>query len=75
MEFYKRTIKTSDFKKVVDTGQPELPYLLDEKVSLRIFLTQNIEDIGFYEDYKTENRNINFNGGLNFTTITGHTKM
>lgn len=75
MEFYKRTIKISDFKDVVDLGQPELPYLLNQQVSLRIFLTQNIEDIGFYEDYKTENRNINFNGGLNFTTITGHTKV
>lgn len=47
--FYKRQIKTSDFQKVTDNGQTNLEFLLDDKVSFQIFLTQNIEDIGFYE--------------------------
>jgi hypothetical protein len=49
MNFYKRQIKISDFQKVEDNGQPNIEFLLDEKISFTIFLTQNIEDIGFYE--------------------------
>lgn len=49
MEFYKRQIKTSDFQKVVNSGQTNLEFLLDDKISFQIFLTQNIEDIGFYD--------------------------
>ena len=49
MNFYKRQIKISDFQKVEDNGQPNIEFLLDEKIYFTIFLTQNIEDIGFYE--------------------------
>jgi len=52
MVFYKRKAKISDFQKVVDTGQPNLEFLLDDKISFQIFLTQDIEDIGFYESDK-----------------------
>lgn len=56
MVFYRRKAKISDFQKVVDNGQPNLEFLLDEKISFQIFLTQNIEDIGFYEsDEKKKN--------------------
>jgi hypothetical protein len=56
MTFYKRKVKISDFQKVIDEGQPNLEFLLDEKISFQVFLTQNIEDIGFYEsDEKKKN--------------------
>lgn len=55
MEFYKRRLNPKDFQQVFDTGQPEFPYLLDQKQSVRIFLTQTIEDIGYYESYKKRN--------------------
>jgi hypothetical protein len=52
MEFYKRELNPKDFQTPINTGQTEFPYLLDQKLSIRILLTQNIEDIGFYETYK-----------------------
>ncbi len=58
MDFYKRKVNTSDFQKVVNTGQTNFEFLLDEKISFQIMLTQNIEDIGFYESDKKNGFNV-----------------
>lgn len=63
--FYKRQVKVSDFQKVVDTGQINLEFLLDEKISFQILLTQNIEDIGFYESETNNKRLISGNFNIN----------
>jgi hypothetical protein len=49
MDFYKRKVNITDFQKVTNTGQTNFEFLLDEKISFQIMITQNIEDIGFYE--------------------------
>lgn len=67
MDFYKRKVNTSDFQKVVNTGQNNFEFLLDEKISFQIMLTQNIEDIGFYEsDKKIKNFHLD---GFNVSEI------
>jgi len=69
MEFYKRRLTPKDFQQAIDVGQSEFPYLLDQEQSIRIFLTQTIEDIGYYESYekKSSDSFIDLGNFLNFS--------
>jgi hypothetical protein len=51
---YRRTAKISDFQP--NSGSTVVDIVLDNKINFLIYLTQNIEDIGIYQDTKSDGR-------------------